>query len=67
MKHVQTSLAILIVCGLIFGAYVVGSATETHLTLIVERLPKLDSATDAAMALDVAPPKGITITAKGKK
>ena len=55
--------AIIVVCGLVFGAYCLGTATQTHLTLIVERLPIQDSYQDMALetATKASKPAGIYI------
>lgn len=56
---------------LVFGAYCIGTATKTHVTFIVERLPIQDTYQDvvqetAAKASITTPPKGIEITALPK-
>jgi hypothetical protein len=70
MKHLTTSVSVLVVCILIAGAYIIGAATETHFTLIVDREQVFSSAIQEAQEEQareknktVPPPKGIEITA----
>ena len=63
MEKIHTSLAVLAVAGLILGAYLIGTATETHISVIVERCPTQESIIEGSeRAATHALSTGINIT-----
>ena len=54
-----TAATVTVVCGLVAGAFMAGAASQTHITVIVERPPQMSTVAEEAekVALNSLAPK----------